>query len=311
MNDNPPRRPKARAGIGYRWVKAVYRRRKVRGKFRRVLVRRGHWRAFATGKKAPARAGWTGVMAYQKELAREWDLMSSDPMFKKDVSWDVLKVAGPLAGLIWETPFRGDNRNGDFTSGRVWYIVENVNEENFWLYTRHSGFFGGEREGGGARLIVSTLQMARQELTKLQNAIIDEYESKDYMRVRAFVAWTAWERAGAGTGRRYHARRRFLSKERGRSLINRGGKYLLAEDTTAWEVNQAIDIVKGEKAKGPVSRAARRFKSPYEFRQWLKGLPEDERRRARMLLTKLVKARWEKIEARRRAGRKFKKATDA
>lgn len=308
MNENPPRKPRGRPGIGYRWVKAVYRRRRVRGRFQRVQVRRGHWRAFATGKKAPSRAGWVGVMAYQKQLARDWDLMSSDPMYKKDPAWDVLKLNGPLSGLIWETPFQGDNKSGDFTSGRVWYIVENVNEENFWLFTRHSGYFGGEREGGGARLVVSTLQMAREELKKLQEAIIEEYETKDYMRVREFVAWTAWERVGAGTGRKYHKKRQFLSKERGRSIINRSGRYLLAEDTTAWEINEAIDIVKGEQKAGTVGKAARRFKSPYEFRRWLKSLPEGERRRARTLLTKLVKARWEKIEARRRAAGKWKRA---
>lgn len=303
MSENPPRKPRARAGIGYRWVKGVYRRRRVKGRYRKVQIRRGYWRAYATGKKAPARAGWSSVLAFQKELAREWDLMSSDPMMKRDAAWDVIKMSGPLSGLIWERPFKGENRNGPFTSGRVWYIVENVNEENFWLYTRHSGPFGGDRGDGQARLRTATLAGARDELRRLQEAIIREYESKDYMRVREFVAWTAWESPDAGTGRRYHSRRKFLSRERGRSLINEAGKYLIAADTTTWEINQAIQIVKEERTGGRLGRAAARFKSPYEYRAWLKKQDPERRREARKLLSKLVKARWQKIEARRKRKR--------
>lgn len=288
MRENPTKRPYAPTGIRLWWVRGVY---KIVGRGRnrrRIVIRKGHWRrSFEKGKEG-TRRGWRAVLAFRHDLEREWGLIAADPVFKKNALRDVVKTQGghPLNGLVWERALTGTNRRGDYVQGRIWYIVEDTNNEEFYLYTRHSGPFGGYNPSTGeGRLVVGDLQSVDAELEKLRDAVRAEYEQKEYMRLRKFIAWTAWERM-IRKNRKFHARRRFMSKEVGRSIVNISGRYEVAEDTTAFEADVAIELLKG-KLKGTGRRLA--FKTPAEFRVWLKRLSVKQRRAVRRLLAQVVR----------------------
>ncbi len=246
------------------------------------------------------------------ELKKNWGLASADPIYRFNRYRDVVQLdsKSPLYQCVWSDPLNHTRIEGHFDSGRVWYIVEDTNLERFYLYTRHSGPF----QGGNA--IMSTLVLANQQLEKLRAGIEDQYseDSKSYMRLRAFVAWTAYE-GTQGRGRAYHRRRRGpFTMEAGRGLVydRSRGKYVVTVDATDYErwvlVSEAAKAARRE-GRG---RKERKFMSQIvssvaEYREYLRRQPPDVRTELRKRLRAAVAEKWRVIEERRRKALRARK----
>lgn len=298
---NPPRRPKLAPGLYARWIDPLY---KGRGK-RRRRVRRGYYRIYAD--RSVRRYGWGSAYGYLLELKKNWGLSSADPIYRFNRYRDVINLdpKSPLYQCVWSDPLKHTRVQGNFDSGRVWYIVEDTNLERFYLYTRHSGPF----QGGNA--IMDTLALANEQLEKLRAGIQDQYseESKSYMRLRAFVAWTAYE-GTQGRGRMYHRRRRgAFTMEAGRGLVydRNQRKYVVTLDVTDWErwalVSEAAKAArKAGRGRTPKEKKfmSQIVSSVAEYREYLRRQPPEVRKLIRKRLRDAVAEKYEALEAKRR-----------
>ena len=316
---NPTRKPKAPRGYvaawvaGYSYLRVVGRKRTVHGtykKIRRRVVVPGHW-TFAKSKvlpvvrKAKARrvkkitlTGWERAVSYEENLRREYDLAGADPIYRFNRLKDVVKIGGDFPGLVWDHPIRS-NVQGDFVTGRVWYIAHHDTQNEYYLYVRT--FQIGH--------IVSSLALAAEERQRWEAAILAEYEGKEYMAVERFVAWTVFDEDRAG--KNLHQGKAFLRKDtkekaystrwkwalkKPKTLVSRSGERRLvtrevAREMTPWEIKKVLRDKEGRAYVGLVLKKGESVKAAF------KRMPVEKRRVYRRRLRNAIEgleARWER-----------------
>lgn len=306
---NPTKKPPVPAGFQAVWVSSVYARLRfwVTDFTRRppisffqtqqTIVRGAHWRIIPISKKAPpAKASgklWSSVLAWERQLQEEYDLSALDPVYRYHHATDVVRVnsnaaSDPLHGLVWGTPFTGDNVAGTFNAVRVWYVVRDMNLDRYYCYAR-SAHLG--------KLEESTLQGAKSRVEKLKGAIEEEYEEKAYMELVRWVGWTAF---GGAKLKSRHKKFRKVSKERGFDFDEK--KFRFYRKATRWEREQAQGALRGVSGVPPV--LGRDYGGSYSrFKSALARLSKAERKRAYEYLSWAV-GRMEKALDKRRKARK-------
>lgn len=317
---NPPRKPKSPKGTRAVWVKGysyrrlVGRKRTVHGTYKKIyrrVVVPSYW-TFVKTKTAPAvrrrevrrvkkitLSGWERAVAFEERYRREYDLASSDPLYRFNRLKDVVKIGGELSGLVWDHPIRS-NVSGNFDTGRIWYIAHHDTQDENYLYVRT--FAPG--------YVMGSLGVAGEEKAKWEAAVLAEYEGKEYMAVERFVAWTVFDSTermgknlhkGDAWKKRDTKEKAFATKwkwglRKFRTLKTRSGEARevtreVRRELTPWEAKKVIKELGGGRKIGLTVKKGESIRDAFR-----RLTPSDKRyyRRKLARAVEMLEDRWEK-----------------